>query len=83
MPTSGFSIKPLKVNLVAGQQKATECWEKGILLSPFLKVCLGKRSYFLTVSGEVVKGRKWGCLPRLERFGKKGLPFFEVMPCWV
>ena len=25
MPTSGFSIKPLKVKLSAGEQKATEC----------------------------------------------------------
>ena len=26
MPTNGFSIKPLKVKLLAGEQQATELW---------------------------------------------------------
>ena len=26
MPTNGFSTKPLKVKLLAGEQKATEIW---------------------------------------------------------
>ena len=30
LPTNGFSIKPLKVKLLAGEQKATEKWLVGI-----------------------------------------------------
>ena len=35
LPTKGFSIKPLKVKLLAGEQKATEKFRDRLLLSPF------------------------------------------------
>ena len=42
MPTNGFSIKPLKVELLAGEQKATEfcisVWDPKLNWSPLAEI---------------------------------------------
>ena len=75
MPTNGFSTKPLKVQLLAGEQKATEVSINGKLFSGSLRpdgeVPNGSIHW---VSDENITGRGWKLCPNFTRAAEVNEP---------